>query len=240
MKQPAFATLEEAFRHCRDMDASLNERLEAFSEATRYLIPGYQEAVDRMVDRLKVHEAGLSAPKAGEMMPPFAMPDEQGRLVTLDDLLHDGPLAMTFHRGHWCPYCRINTRALVQVQARIAADGAHLAAIMPERQQFAAALKQDGEIRYPVLTDIDNGYALSLNLAVWVGDEMQRILEAGGRDVANYQGNQTCAADPRDLVVAQDGGHGSLRRSGLSQPHDDRGPACDAQGALEGEREQKP
>ena len=85
MKQPAFATLEEAFRHCRDMDASLNERLEAFSEATRYLIPGYQEAVDRMVDRLKVHEAGLSAPKAGEMMPPFAMPDEQGRLVTLDD-----------------------------------------------------------------------------------------------------------------------------------------------------------
>ena len=87
MKQPAFATLEEAFRHCRDMDASLNERLEAFSEATRYLIPGYQEAVDRMVDRLKVHEAGLSAPKAGEMMPPFAMPDEQGQLVTLDDLL---------------------------------------------------------------------------------------------------------------------------------------------------------
>jgi len=78
MKQPAFATLEEAFRHCLDVDASLNERLETFSEAARYLIPGYQEAVDRMVDRLKVHEAGLSAPKAGEMMPPFAMPVNKG------------------------------------------------------------------------------------------------------------------------------------------------------------------
>ena len=87
MKQPAFATLEEAFRYCRDMDASLNERLEAFSEATRYLIPGYQEAVDRMVGRLKAYDAGQAAPKAGEKMPPFAMPDEQGRLVTLDDLL---------------------------------------------------------------------------------------------------------------------------------------------------------
>ena len=53
MNNPAFATLTEAFLYCRDMDASLKERLEAFSEATRYLIPGYQEAVDRMVDRLK-------------------------------------------------------------------------------------------------------------------------------------------------------------------------------------------
>jgi hypothetical protein len=91
MKQPAFATLEEAFRHCRDIDASLNERLEAFSEATRYLIPGYQEAVDRMVGRFKSHDAGQSAPRPGEMMPAFAMPDEEGRLVTLDGLLDDGP-----------------------------------------------------------------------------------------------------------------------------------------------------
>ncbi len=206
MKQPAFATLEEAFRHCRDMDASLNERLEAFSEATRYLIPGYQEAVDRMVGRFKSHDAGLNAPRPGELMPPFAMPDEKGRLVTLDGLLDDGPLAMTFHRGHWCPYCRINTRALAEAQSKIADDGAHLAAIMPERQQFAAAFKQDGEMRYPVLTDIDNGYALSLNLAVWVGDEMQQILEAGGRDVPDYQGNQTWVMPiPATFVVARDG-----------------------------------
>src|SRR5215470_12778920 len=104
MSTPAFPSLTEAFRYCRDMDASLNERLEAFSEATRYLIPGYQEAVDRMVGRLKSYDAGQTAPKPGEKMPSFAMPDEQGHLVTLDALLSHGPLAMTFHRGHWCPY----------------------------------------------------------------------------------------------------------------------------------------
>ena len=65
----AFASLPEAFLYCRDMDASLNERLEAFSDATRYLIPGYQEAVDRMVGRLKAHDAGQAAPKPGEPMP---------------------------------------------------------------------------------------------------------------------------------------------------------------------------
>ncbi len=206
MTDPAFATLTEAFLYCRDMDASVNERLEAFSEATRYLIPGYQEAVDRTVARLKAHDAGQAAPKPGEAMPSFAMPDETGRLVTLDQLLRDGPLAMTFHRGHWCPYCRINTRALAEAQAQIASDGARLAAIMPERQQFAAMFKAEGEVAYPILTDIDNGYALSLNLAIWVGEEMQQILAQGGRKVPEYQGNQTWVMPiPATFVIARNG-----------------------------------
>src|SRR5690242_20701330 len=96
MTTPAFANVEEAFLYCRDMDASLAERLDAFSLATRYLIPGYQEAVDRMVNRLKAYNAGQAAPKPGEPMPPFAMPNEQGHMVTLDDLLSEGSLAMTF------------------------------------------------------------------------------------------------------------------------------------------------
>jgi hypothetical protein len=63
MRIPVFNTLHEAFLYCRDMDASLHERLEAFSEATRYLIPGYQEAVDRMVRRLKAYDVGHAAPR---------------------------------------------------------------------------------------------------------------------------------------------------------------------------------
>jgi peroxiredoxin len=206
MRIPAFNTLQEAFLYCRDMDASLKDRLEAFSDATRYLIPGYQEAVDRMVGRLKAYDAGQAAPRPGEPMPPFAMPDEEGHIVTLNDLLIEGPLAMTFHRGHWCPYCRINTRALAEAQAQIASEGAYMAAIMPERQQFAAMFKSEGGMRYPVLTDIDNGYALSLNLAIWVGDEMQRILESGGRKVPEYQGNQAWVMPiPATFIVGRDG-----------------------------------
>lgn len=206
MTNPVFATIQEAFLHCRDMDASLNERLEAFGEATRYLIPGYQEAVDRMVARFNAHDAGQGAPQPGEQMPFFAMPDEQGRLVSLDDLLEDGPLAMTFHRGHWCPYCRISTRALAEAQTQVTSQGGRMAAIMPEREQFAAAFKAEGEVRYPILTDIDNGYAMSLNLAVWVGEEMQSILEKGGRQVSDYQGNAAWVMPiPATFVIARDG-----------------------------------
>jgi peroxiredoxin len=142
-----------------------------------------------------------AAPKPGEPMPPFAMPDEQGHLVTLDALLAEGPLAMTFHRG-----LRINIRAFAEAQERIASNGANLAAIMPDRQCFAALFKAEGEVRYPVLTDIDNGYALSLNLATWVGDEMQKILESGGRQLPDYQGNNAWVLPiPATFVIAKDG-----------------------------------
>ena len=52
-----------------------------------------------------------------------------------------------------------------------------------------SAFKAEANARYRVLTDVDNGYALSLNLAIWLGDEMNQILSAGGRQVPAYQGN---------------------------------------------------
>jgi peroxiredoxin len=203
---PTFQTLGEAFTYCRDMDASLGERLDAFSDSTRYLIPGYQEAVDRLVARLKSAETGESAPKQGEIMPEFILPDEQGHLVSLKNLRATGPVAVVFHRGHWCPYCRINTRALAEAQDEIVRDGGQIVAIMPDREQFATTFKTEGNVRYPVLTDMDNGYALALNLAIWVGAEMQMILAAGNRQLPTYQGNDSWVIPvPAAFVVRRDG-----------------------------------
>lgn len=206
MTTPSFQSIEEAFLYCRDMDASLAERLEAFSTATRYLLPGYQEAADRIAARLTEHGAGIRSPEPGEMMPSFALPDDRGRMVRLETLLAVGPVAITFHRGHWCPYCRINTRALAEVQGLIASEGCQIVAIMPDRQQFATAFKAEANARYRVLTDVDNGYALSLNLAIWLGDEMNQILSAGGRQVPAYQGNDAWFFPiPATFVVSPDG-----------------------------------
>ena len=206
MKQPASATVEEAFVYCRDLDASLCERLEAFAEASRALRPAMQEAVDRMVERLRAHEAGTSAPGPGDLMPPFALPDETGHIVTLEALLAGGPAAITFHRGHWCPYCRINTRTLSEVQEAIVSEGASIVAIIPERESFAARLKAEAGLHYPVLSDMDNGYALSINLAIWVGAELQDLMAKSGRDLPAYQGNEAWILPiPATFVVAQDG-----------------------------------
>jgi peroxiredoxin len=197
--------LEQAFQRIGAMDGSLDEQLKAFSDAARQKRPQFAEAVDRLVGRLRESGAGTSAPQPGELMPPFHLPDENGHIVSLDRLLAKGPVAVTFHRGHWCPYCRININALAHTQEKIASEGGQIVAIMPDRQQFVSELKSAAKVPFPILTDMDNGYALSLNLAIWLGAEMQKML-AGLRDLPSFQGNNSWILPiPATFVVAKDG-----------------------------------
>ena len=204
--KPLAEALEEAFRHCRDMDASLSERLGSLARAVRTLSPPFADAVDRLITRLQQSGAGESAPQVGEPLPPFHLPDEAGRMVSLDELRSNGPVAVTFHRGHWCPYCRLNTVALAQAQKEIEREGSQIVAIMPDRQQFAEEFKTESKARFPILTDMDNGYALSLNLLIWVGAEMERMISAAGWDIPSYQGNTSWMLPiPATFVVGTDG-----------------------------------
>ena len=114
--RPLAESLEEVFEHCRDMDASLNDQLDSLAQAVRTLSPPFADAVDRLVTRLQQSGAGETAPQVGELMPPFHLPDEAGHIVSLEELLTKGPVAVTFHRGRWWPYCRLNTKALAQAQ----------------------------------------------------------------------------------------------------------------------------
>ena len=142
----------------------------------------------------------------GDLLPPFYLPDEEGRIVSLDALLRHGPVAVVVHRGHWCPYCRINTRALAQAGPQIEAAGGQVVAIVPDRQQYAAAIRAEAEARFPVLTDMDNGYAMSLNLVFWVGAEMRDFMSRAGLDLSEYQGNESWMVPvPATFVVGQDG-----------------------------------
>src|SRR3954469_6911969 len=135
--------LAHAFQRCRDMEGTLGQRLQAYAAAGRDFFPAYSDAVDRLVARLRERGGGENAPRPGEPMPPFLLPDETGRLVSLESLLNRGPVAVVFYRGHWCPYCRLNVRAVIQAQHRIAALGAQTVAIMPEVQAFTEKFKSD-------------------------------------------------------------------------------------------------
>ena len=199
-------SLRDIFNQCRDMDASLSERLGTFARASRQRQPAFAEAVDRLVGRLQNGDAGRNAPKLGEPMPPFLLPNDAGRLTSLEELLHNGPVALTFHRGHWCPYCRISVTALAQAQHAIAQEGGQIVAIMPEREEFARELKKDTCAEFPVLIDMDNAYAMSLGLAYWVGEEMKREILDRGRNLADFHGNEAWLLPiPATFVVGRDG-----------------------------------
>jgi peroxiredoxin len=197
--------LKQAFERLNESNLSLTEQLDAAARSVKERRPDFAAAIDRMVGRLRESSAGAEAPQVGDEMPPFYLPDENGRVVGLGDLIARGPVAVTFHRGHWCPFCRISINALVRAHGEVAAIGGQIVAVMPEREQFVSDLRATSKAPFLVLTDMDNGYAMSLGLAIWVGDEMQKIISER-HNLANYQGNDTWTLPiPATFVVGQDG-----------------------------------
>jgi len=197
--------LRQAFERLNESNLSLAEQLDAASQSVKQRRPDFADAIDRMVGRLKEGGAGAQAPEVGDPMPSFYLPDERGRIVSLDELTARGPVAITFHRGHWCPFCRISINALVRAHDQIASEGGQIVAVMPERQQFVSDLRSTAKAPFLVRTDMDNGYAMSLVLAIWVGDEMQKII-AERHDIAEYQGNDAWVLPiPATFVVGRDG-----------------------------------
>jgi peroxiredoxin len=196
--------LKLAFQRCQEMEGTLNGQLQAYAAAGREIFPAYGEAVDRLVVRIDENGGGENAPRPGELMPPFVLPDESGQLVTLQSLIERGPVAVMFFRGHWCPYCQLNVRAVIKIYHRIKALGANVVAIMPETQEYAAKFKTEAAAPFPVLTDLDNGYALSLNLAIWLGVEIERLLSY--LDMASFHGNDGWVLPiPATFVIGRDG-----------------------------------
>jgi peroxiredoxin len=139
-------------------------------------------------------------------MPEFMLPDQQGRLVSLSDLIGRGPAVVAFHRGHWCPYCRITADALTRIHGEVQGLGAELVVITPEIERFNAELRSAVGARYPVLSDMDNGYALMLNLAFYVGDEKKTLMKFAGWNIPPYNANDNWTLPiPATFVVGSDG-----------------------------------
>lgn len=203
-------TLSEALHdctvRCQSMEAPLTARLQAFAADVRDLSPDFADVVERMVAHLKATGVGASAPRPGEPLPNFMLPDQKGRLHTLDDLIANGPAVIAFHRGHWCPYCRINAQALAQIYGEVKSLGAEIVAITPESERFNSELAPEVRDTFPILSDMDNGYALLLNLAFLVSDEKREAMTAAGWDFSTFQGNTNWTLPiPATFIVGQDG-----------------------------------
>src|SRR3977135_1348517 len=122
------------------MDGPLSSKLAAYSAKLEELNFPFAEAYDTLVARLIDGGIGAAAPKVGEAMPMFMLPNQAGRLVSLGDLLTDGAVVISFNRGHWCPFCKIELRTLASYHEEIAAHGGQVVSILPDRQKFVEKL----------------------------------------------------------------------------------------------------
>lgn len=81
--------------------------------------------------RLVEFGAAGTALTIGQSIPAFTLPNATGAVIRSDDLLHQGPLVISFYRGAWCPYCNLDLRALQDTLPVIRSAGAQLVAISP-------------------------------------------------------------------------------------------------------------
>lgn len=184
----------------------MNVQLAALSLKLAELDPPFAAAYDQLVFRLITAEAGSAAPKEGEMMPDFLLPSHSGELVSLSGLLEKGSVVLSFNRGHWCNFCRIELRAIAGAYDKIAAAGADVAVIMPDLPRYTAKTVVDTGGKLKVLSDVDNGYALSAGLVMWVGEQIAGLMRADQINMPLYQGNQGWFLPlPATYIVGRDG-----------------------------------
>jgi len=198
------APADQRVADAKAIDGPQSAKLLHVSTILRDVAPEYMDLVDRLVERLESARAGAQAPQVGDPMPEFLLPDEDGRLVALAELLERGPVAIALLRGHWCPFCRINAAGFAEIEPTL--GDAQLVAITPEVQQHRRAHKREAGAGFPFLMDVDLGYAMSLGLVVWVEDRLAELILAAGYDVPAYQAMQGWLLPiPAVFVVGRDG-----------------------------------
>ncbi len=189
-----------------DTNKSLTELLRENETRIKTGNPAVWQEYQNIVSRLVNSEAGKACPQVGELLPEFQLPDHTGRLVELSDLLSKGPIVLSMNRGHWCSVCRTELTAFQAYSDRIAALGAKIVAITPETRAYAKKLRNRCDLTFPVLSDVDNGYALSLGLAIWLGSNLKNLFQANNKELASILDTTGWVVPiPATFVVATDG-----------------------------------
>ena len=169
------------------MNDTLNTRLARYVEWLGSSSPEFFAAYQAFVERLKSGDFASRGPQIGDDFPSFMLPDQDGRLVTLESILKTRPVVLSFNRGHWCGLCRIELAALNEAAPAIEAAGGALFAIIPEPEIMARKLRAADALNFPVLSDMDLAFAASLDLVVYMGEELRELYLSDGIDVGAYQ-----------------------------------------------------
>jgi peroxiredoxin len=163
---------------------TLNAELRTFYEARQQQIPAeIREIMHRAGQELADSGQADRALTVGAQAPRFNLPSATGQILSLDDLLTDGPVALTFYRGAWCPYCNIALRSLQQHHEAITARGARLVAVSPQIPDASLTLTEKHDLAFDVLSDIGSDTAKQYGLAFDLPDDLAAVYDKLGFDL---------------------------------------------------------
>ncbi len=115
------------------------------------------------------------SPKQGETLPNFTLPNQKGENQTLEGLLANGPLVLTFYRGGWCPYCNLELQAYQSSLDAIQQSGGQLVAITPELPDQSLSTAEKNALQFSILSDINAEYARQLKVVFTLPEALRPI-----------------------------------------------------------------
>lgn len=186
---------------------------ECQAQLLQILDPVDRKALEDTIERLRMLQLVELGPTIGDLLPDFALPDTQGRIVSSDTLFGRGPLALAFFRGPWCPYCSMALRALDEVRPAIENLGASLVAVAPMPVEELRQLATDRGLGLTLLSDAGGRYAQVCGLAFEMSEEgkalYQRLAARFGLEIKGLEADRewqlpipaTFVADRRGVIT---------------------------------------
>jgi peroxiredoxin len=155
---------------------TLQENLDQRRAATRdQRDPEQRRSLEEAIERLRMLQIVEQGLAVGDVLPDFALPDADGRIVKSDDLLARGPLALVFFRGPWCPFCCLTLEALEGVRPQVEALGAALVGVAPLTSDALAQLRRERRLGLLLLSDVGLGYAALCGLRFEMATEVKEL-----------------------------------------------------------------
>ena len=145
---------------------SLSNQLKAYtSEYVKNSTQEYLQISDWSIRALKHSDLLKRTLKTRDSIPNGTLINEHGKPLQIYDLLKQTTLVITFYRGGWCNFCNIQLKALQRILPNIIEKGACLIAITPELPVNSIETKEHNNLKFTILSDVDNKYAKALSLA---------------------------------------------------------------------------
>ena len=171
------------------MTQTLSQQLDEFRAGWRARVPADSQALmDRHVAHLKAGGIGQSAKQVGDRAPSIRLRDQHGAMFDVAGLLAKGPVIVTFYRGGWCPFCNLELKAYQAVLPRIAAAGASLVAISPEKPDDTVSTADKNALSFPVLSDVGNAVGKAFGVVYAFTDEVRGVYDGFKLDIPAKNG----------------------------------------------------
>lgn len=139
------------------------------------LPPEVLKVMDDHMDMLRTGGAMEKVIKVGAKAPAFSLVDQHGQIVSSSVLLEKGPLAVSFTRGAWCPFCAEDVKAQNTVVDGIRAAGFELVVIAPQSQDRSDAQGKEMDLKMSLLADIDNQAGIAFGIVYTFPDDLKAI-----------------------------------------------------------------